>query len=210
MVIEKTYTFSQSSSVETAEILKALDDGIEIRDSLKDESGKIISSSEIIVDAFGSGNKVLIAGNGGNAADAIHFTAEFVGKFKLNRPGLPAICLNVNPSTMTAWSNDFGFDTLFERQVEALGKSGDVFIGISTGGGSLEPGLSSNVALAAKKAKEMGMKVIGLVGKTGGALKEISDICIVVKSNDTARIQEAQITLAHIITGLVEDKMFGN
>lgn len=210
MAIEKIYSFAQPSSINRAEILKALDESIDIRNSLKDELDKIIRSSEIIVDAFKSGSKVLIAGNGGNASDAIHFTAEFVGKYnKLDRPGLPAICLNLNPSIITAWTNDYGFDTLYERQIEALGKSGDVFIAISTGGGSLEAGLSSNIAFAAKKAKQMGLKVIGLTGKTGGALKELADPCIIVKSNTTARLQEAHITLAHIIIEMVEEKMFG-
>lgn len=210
MITENLSSSIKSSSIYELEIIKALDDSIGIRNSLKGDAEKIVRSSEIIIDAFKSGNKLLIAGNGGNASDAVHLTAEFVGKYKLDRPGLPAICLNLNPSTITAWTNDYGFDTLYERQIQALGIPGDVFIAISTGGGSLTPGLSSNIALAAKKAREMGLKVIGLTGKTGGALKELADPCIIVKSDVTARLQEAHITLAHIIVDLVERKMFGD
>lgn len=197
-------------NAENQKIFAALDESIEIRNSLKNEADKIQRAAQVISDAFVAGGKVLIAGNGGNASDAIHFAAEFTGKYnKMERVGLPAICLNTNPAMMTAWTNDYSFDTLYERQVQALGKPGDVFIAISTGGGSLEPGLSSNVALAAKYALGMGMKVVALVGKTGGALKDLADPCIIVKSNSTARIQEAQITLVHMITELVEEKMFG-
>lgn len=158
-----------------------------------------------------AGNKILTVGNGGAAADAEHFTAELVGVYnnKNKRPGLPAICLNLNTSMITAWVNDFGFESLYERQVEAFGKRGDVLVAISSGGGSLKPGYSSNIALAAKKAKETGLKVIGLTGKTGGALKDIADPCIIVKSQVTARIQEAHMTLLHIITEMVDEKILG-
>lgn len=193
-------------------ILQALNDSIIIQGSLQGDIKKIIRSVEIIVDALTAGNKILTVGNGGAAADAEHFTAELVGVYnnKNKRPGLPAICLNSNASTITAWTNDFGFDSLYERQVQAFGKPGDVLIALSTGGGSLEPGLSSNIALAAKKAKETGLKVIGLTGKTGGALKDIADPCIIVKSQTTARIQEAHMTLLHIIAEMVDEKLFGH
>lgn len=193
-------------------ILNSLSDSVAVQDSLKDEVDNIIRSVEIIVDAFVAGNKLLVVGNGGAAADAEHFVAEFVGTYnnKNKRPGLPAICLNLNAATITAWVNDFGFESLYERQLEALGKPGDVLVAISSGGGSLKPGYSTNIALAAKKAKDMGLKVIGLTGKTGGALKDIADPCIIVKSQTTSRIQEAHMSLLHIITELIEEKMFGD
>lgn len=193
-------------------IIQSLEESVNVQKSLNGDINKVIRSVEIIVEALTAGNKLLVVGNGGAAADAEHFTAEFVGVYnnKLKRPGLPAICLNENTSMITAWINDFGFDTLYERQVQAFGKPGDVLLALSTGGGSLKPGYSSNIALAAKRAKEMGLKIIGLSGKTGGALKDIADPCFVVKSQVTARIQEAHMTIAHIIIEMVDERMFGD
>ena len=189
-------------------VIQSIEEGVSARIDLKKDVDKIIRASEIIVEAFRSGSKILAAGNGGSAADAQHFTAEFEGKYCLERPGLPAICLNTNASTLTAWANDFNFDTVFERQIEAHGKPGDVLVAISTGGGSFAEGYSRNIALAAKKAKESGLKVIGLAGKTGGVLKDMADVSIVVNSENTARIQECHITELHILTELVERIMF--
>ncbi len=191
-------------------IHKALEESVAVHQSLTGEVATIIRTSEVIAHAFQAGNKVLTVGNGGAASDAQHLAAEFVATFQMGkRPALPALCLNGNASTTTAWTNDFSFDSLYERQIEAFGKKGDVLIALSSGGGSLKPGQSSNIAFAAKKAKDMGLIVIGLSGKTGGALKEIADISIVVRSQSTARIQEAHITLFHLIIGAVEEKMFG-
>lgn len=190
-------------------ILHALEESGVVSRSLAEDAEKIARASEIIASAFAAGNKLLTVGNGGAASDAAHLAAEFVATYKMKRRGLPAICLNSNASTTTAWTNDFSFETLYEREVEAFGKAGDVLVALSSGGGSLEPGLSSNIALAAKKAKEMGLGVIGLSGKTGGALKEIADPCIVVKSQVTARIQEAHMMLFHIIIELVDERLFG-
>lgn len=191
-------------------ILQALEEGSRIQHSLQSEADTIIRASDILIKAFKSGRKLLIVGNGGAASDAQHIAAEFVATYKRERPGLPVICLNSNVSTITAWTNDFSFDSLYERQVEAFGKPGDVLIALSSGGGSLEPGRSSNIAFAARKAKELGLTVIGLTGKTGGALKSIADPCIIVSSQVTARIQEAHLTICHIITELVDERMFGN
>lgn len=191
-------------------IIKALEESVAVHRSLLDEAENIIRASSIIARAFRAGNKILTVGNGGAASDAQHLAAEFVATFQMGkRPALPALCLNGNASTTTAWTNDFSFDSLYERQVEAFGKKGDVLLALSSGGGSLTPGQSANIAFAAKKAKEMGLIVIGLTGKTGGALKEIADLSLVVKSSSTARIQEAHITLFHLIIGLVEEQMFG-
>lgn len=189
-------------------IAQALAESAALQISLTGEADKLVRAAEIIIGAFKAGNKILAVGNGGAASDAQHFTAEFVATFKGARPALPAICLNSNVSTITAWTNDFTFDTLYERQVEAFGKKGDVLIALSSGGGSLEPGRSVNIAFAARKAKEMGLHVIGLTGKTGGALKDFADPCFIVKSDVTARIQEAHMTLFHIITELVDDHLF--
>lgn len=144
------------------------------------------------------GKKILIAGNGGSASDAQHFAAEIVGRFKLERRGYPAIALNTDCSVMTAWSNDYSFDTVYARQVEALGDKGDIFIGISTSGNS------KNIIEAINKAKETGMISICLLGKDGGRLKELCDMSLIVPSENTARVQEVHILIIHIICSEVE------
>jgi D-sedoheptulose 7-phosphate isomerase len=156
---------------------------------------------EIIKNALKNGNKILICGNGGSAADAQHFAAEIVGRFKLERRGFPAIALTTDTSILTAIGNDYGFDKIFERQVEALGEEGDVLVGISTSGNS------KNVINAVNKAKEMGIYTVGLLGKTGGSLKDIVDLALTVDSNNTARIQECHLTIYHIICEEVEKEL---
>ncbi|WP_457612492.1 D-sedoheptulose 7-phosphate isomerase [Methanocaldococcus sp.] len=156
---------------------------------------------EIIVKELKNGNKVLICGNGGSAADAQHFAAEIVGRFKLERKGFPAIALTTDTSILTAIGNDYGFDKIFERQVEALGKKGDILVSISTSGNS------ENVIRAVNKAKEIGIFTIGLLGKGGGKLKDIVDLALIVPSNDTARIQECHLTIYHVICEEVEKRM---
>ena len=153
---------------------------------------------EIIKNCLIDGNKILICGNGGSAADAQHFAAEIVGRFKLERKGFPAIALTTDTSILTAIGNDYGFDKIFERQVEALGKEGDILIGISTSGSS------ENVINAVNKAKEMGIHTVGLLGKDGGKLKNIVDFALTVDSNNTARIQECHLTIYHVICEEVE------
>lgn len=190
-------------------ILQSLADHRAVHESLQQECGAIERTADLLVEAFQNGRKLLVVGNGGAASDAAHLAAELVATFTFKRRGLPAVCLSSNASTITAWTNDFSFDTLYERQVEAFGKPGDVFLALSSGGGSLTPGQSANIALAAKKAKEMGLIVIGLTGKTGGALKAIANPCIIVASQVTARIQEAHMTLFHILIDLIDEKMFG-
>ena len=160
-------------------------------------------SIEIIENALKNGNKLLICGNGGSAADAQHFAAEIVGRFKLERDGLPAIALTTDTSILTAIGNDYGFDKIFERQVEALGKEGDVLVGISTSGNS------ENVIKAVNKAKVMGIYTIGLLGKDGGKLKDIVDLALIVPSKDTARIQECHLTIYHVICEEVAKKLMG-
>jgi D-sedoheptulose 7-phosphate isomerase len=165
---------------------------------------KVMQAAEMINRSFQAGHKLLAAGNGGSAADAQHFTCEFEGKFRTDRPGYPALCLCTSASFLTAWSNDYSFDSVFVRQVEAHGTPGDVFVGISTSGGTPD-GCSRNVGLAAARASELGLATIGLAGKGGGMLGEIADVCIVVESNTTARVQEAHGILLHLIVEAFEE-----
>ena len=168
---------------------------------IEENEEKLKKAVNIIYNALKNGNKILICGNGGSAADSQHFAAEVVGRFKLERKGLPAIALTTDTSILTAIGNDYGFDKIFERQVEALGKEGDVLVGISTSGNS------ENVIKAVNKAKEMGIYTIGLLGKDGGKLKDIVDLALIVPSNDTARIQECHLTIYHVICEEVERKL---
>lgn len=158
--------------------------------------------SEIIVSSFERGHKVILFGNGGSAADAQHIAAEFVGRFAFDRPALPALALSVNTSCVTAIGNDYGFDLIFARQIEALGCPGDVAIGISTSGNS------HNIIEAGLRAKNLGLHTVGLTGCTGGKLKDAVDYCICVPSNETPRLQECHILIGHIISELVEETIF--
>ncbi len=158
----------------------------------------IISSVSTIIAALNAGNKLLIMGNGGSAADAQHFAAEFVGRFLRERRALPAIALTTDTSLLTAVGNDFGFDQIFKRQVEALAQPGDVVIGISTSGHS------ANVALAMSTAQQLGCKTIGMLGRDGGVIAPLSDIQLTVPVQETPHIQEAHITMIHLICDLVE------
>jgi D-sedoheptulose 7-phosphate isomerase len=157
---------------------------------------------ERLVDTFDKGNKVLLFGNGGSAADAQHIAAEFVGRFGFDRPALPALALSVNTSCVTAIGNDYGFDLVFSRQIEALARRGDVAVGISTGGNS------SNVLNALSVAGKLGLCTLALTGCTGGKLKNAVDYCICAPSNETPRIQECHILIGHIIAELVEEAIF--
>lgn len=183
-------------------IINRLDETTEVLSKIKKEQTELINEvAKIITAGFKSGNKLLICGNGGSAADAQHIVAEFVGRFyRDDRPALPAISLNTNTSIITAIGNDFGYNITFVRQVEALGQKDDVLIAISTSGNS------ANAVEAAEKAKEKEMKVISFTGESGGKLAEISDITIKVPSKNTPIIQNAHISVLHIICELVENK----
>lgn len=145
-----------------------------------------------------NGNKIMIAGNGGSAADAQHIAAELVGRFTTERRALAAIALTTDTSILTSIGNDYGFNSIFARQIQGLGKSGDVFIAISTSGNS------ANIMEAVKEAKIQGVKTIGWLGKSGGALKILVDLPIVIDSNDTARIQEMHILIGHILCEYID------
>ena len=166
-------------------------------------AGKIAAVVDLIVDALGNGKKLLVMGNGGSAADAQHFAAEIVGRFKMERRGLPAIALTTDSSILTAIGNDYGFEFIFSRQVEALAVEGDVVVGISTSG------TSKNVHAALLLANDAGCRTIALLGKDGGTISGIVDMDLTIPCDDTPRVQEAHITIIHIICDLVEKRLFG-
>ena len=152
----------------------------------------------IINKCFQNGNKLIIAGNGGSASQAQHFAGEIVGRYKKERKAYPAISLTADSTILTAWSNDYNFHTVFSRQIEAFGKKGDVFFGLSTSGNS------NNIIESVKKAKQIGIKTMCLLGKNGGKLKSLADISIIIESQNTPRIQEEHIFIIHIICEEIE------
>lgn len=155
-----------------------------------------------IVNCYKKNKKLIIFGNGGSAADAQHFVAELVGRFKKERKPLKAISLTTNTSTITALANDYGYDVSFSRQLEAFAEEGDVVVGLSTSGNSI------NVLKAIELAKSLGCITVGLTGEKGGKLREMVDYCISVPTNDTPRIQELHVMIIHIICDLVEQELF--
>jgi len=164
-------------------------------------SGEIFEAAQTIRDRLASGGKLLLMGNGGSAADSQHIAAELVGRFKKERAAIPAIALTVDSSSLTALGNDYGFEAIFSRQIEALATAKDAVMGISTSGNS------QNVIRALNLARNMGAATIGLMGHGGGKMKDCVDICIVVPSDDTARIQEVHITIGHIICEIIEQDL---
>lgn len=185
------------------EISSYFKESIEVKQKLiKQQSDKIEAAANYFIDAYKSGKKVIAFGNGGSAADAQHLVAELVGRYKLERVGLPAIALTTDSSILTAIANDYGYDKVFERQIEANATPGDVILGISTSGNS------PNVLLAIEKAKSLNAITIGLTGNDGGKLNEICDLCIVVPSNNTPRIQESHIAIIHTLCELLEKEFF--
>ena len=169
--------------------------------NLQSNIEKIIGLS---IKAFKDDKKILFCGNGGSASDAQHISAELSGRFYTNRPPLYAEALHVNSSYMTAVANDFGYDETYARMLEACGRKGDILVGISTSGNSL------NVVKALKKANELGLTTIGFTGSGGGEMNSICDIMIKVPSDDTPRIQVVHILVGHIICQLIEEEMFPN
>lgn len=157
---------------------------------------------DIAIETYSRGNKILIAGNGGSAADAQHIAGELVSRFYFDRPALPALALSTDTSILTAIGNDYGYENLFLRQIQANGKSGDIFVAISTSGNSL------NIINGLKICKNLGITTVGLTGKTGGRMIGLCDYCIQVPSDETPRIQEAHILIGHIICAVVEKVIF--
>lgn len=185
------------------EIVRRLKESAQVKNALaKSHVGEIEQAVKTIVAAYKKGGKIVLLGNGGSAADAQHLAGELMGRFKIERQALPAIALTTNTSILTALANDYGYDTVFSRQVEALVDERDVVIGISTSG------TSPNVVKALEAARAKGAATIALTGGRGG-LKQVADLVLAVPSEDTPRIQEAHITIGHIICELVEKEMSG-
>ncbi len=169
----------------------------------RDMAAAIAAMAGMIAESLQNGGKLLVMGNGGSAADSQHFAAEIVGRFKMERRALPALALSTDTSILTAIGNDYGFDAIFSRQVEALAAAGDVAVGLSTSGNS------PNVLKALSLARGRGCRTIGLLGRDGGSIKDVCDLPLVVPTMDTPRIQEAHITIIHIVCDLVEKNLFG-
>ncbi len=168
----------------------------------KELAQQIEKAAKLVISALKNNKKILLAGNGGSASQASHIAAEFVGRYKIERKGMPAISLASDLSAITAIGNDYGFDRVFERQIEALGNESDVLIALSTSGNS------QNLVKAVEKAKKMNIHVISLLGKGGGKMKNISDVEIIVPSDNVPRIQEAHLMILHIICELVDKELF--
>jgi D-sedoheptulose 7-phosphate isomerase len=169
----------------------------------RENADKIVEVVQLIAQAFREGRKVILFGNGGSAMDASHIAAEFVNRFLMERPPLPAIALNTDTAVLTSISNDYDYSQIFSKQLAALGHEGDVVIGISTSGNS------PNVLKAMDVAKKNGMRTVVLTGGTGGKLANIADITFIVPTKTTARVQETHITLGHVICQLVDEELFG-
>jgi D-sedoheptulose 7-phosphate isomerase len=187
-------------------IKQSIEESIELKTKiLSDENllNRIRKTVDICVKSLNRGGKILFCGNGGSAADAQHLAAELSGRFYFDREPLYAEALHVNSSYLTAVANDYSYDEIYSRLVKAMGKEGDVLIGLSTSGNS------GNVVNAFRTAKEQEMVTVCLTGETGGKMKELSDILLNVPSNDTPRIQESHILIGHIICELIETKIFG-
>jgi len=184
-------------------IIRSIEESIAVSELLKSEAGKIATAIEIIIESIKSHGKLILFGNGGSAADAQHIAAEFTGKYLLERSPLPAIALTVNTSAITAIGNDYGFDHVFQRQINALCNSTDVSVAISTSGNS------RNVILGAEAARIKGARTVALTGRSGGSLARLADVAIKVPSESTPRVQESHLLIGHIISEIVE-KMFAH
>jgi D-sedoheptulose 7-phosphate isomerase len=165
---------------------------------------EIFTVGNLMIDTYRAGNKTLLAGNGGSAADAQHICAEFVSRFYFDRPALPSLALTTDTSILTAIGNDYGYEKLFQRQLQANGKPGDVFIAISTSGNS------PNILAALEVCKELGITAIGLAGETGGKMAALCDHCLKMPSKSTPRIQECHILIGHILCSMVEEALFAD
>lgn len=186
-------------------IQKEIQASVELKERVKNElAEKIVEVAEVLAECIHKGGKILLCGNGGSAADAQHFAGELVVRLTSDytRTAIPAITLSSDSFILTACANDFGFEQVFSRQVEALGKPEDVLVCISTSGNS------PNLIKAAQKAKEKKMKTVGLLGKDGGELKKFTDLSLIVPSHATPRIQETHICICHILCELIEKELF--
>lgn len=194
---------THSISIEEELVRQRIETSITVKRTLLQQASQLSQVAEVLIKAYQAGRKIFLFGNGGSAADAQHIAAELVGKYYLDRKPLPAAALTVNTSSLTAIANDYAFDQIFARQIEAMGNAGDIAIGISTSGNS------PNIIEGVRTAKRCGMITVGLTGADGGRLKGEVDYCICVPSKDTPRIQEAHILIGHIWCELVEQVIFG-
>ena len=184
------------------EIKAMIHESIKTKELVQDLAPQIEKAANLIIAALKNHKKILMAGNGGSASQAAHIAAEFVGRYKIERKSLPAIALTTDMSIITALSNDYSYEIVFERQLEALANAGDVFIALSTSGNS------KNLIKAVETAKKLKVHAIGLLGNNGGKMKNTSDVEIIVSSDNTPRIQEAHLMILHIICELIENKLF--
>ncbi len=182
------------------DIRQILRESVEVKQKLVASVPLIQQIADRLIGVLQSGQKIMVCGNGGSAADAQHMVAELVGRFTMERRAFPAVALTANSSTLTAWSNDYSYETVFARQVEALAQAGDALIGISTSGNS------PNILRAIEAAKSRKVYTIGLTGE-GGRLAGLVELCLCVPSRSTPRIQEAHITVIHILCALIEEKL---
>lgn len=194
-----TVAGKEPSSVAVAVAADSLAEHLDVALALEALRNDIARAGEMAAEVLLAGNKLLFCGNGGSAADAQHLAAEFTGRFLKERRPLPALALHTNTSGLTAIGNDYGFDRVFARQVEAFGRPGDLLIGLSTSGNS------ANVLRAAEVAQRASLKVLGFTGQAGGALAEVSDLCLQAPSASTPRIQEMHILMGHIVCQIAED-----
>jgi len=190
-----TQELIRSRLAESARLKEAMSQDAEL-------TATVAAIADVIVEAYRAGRKLLLCGNGGSAADSQHLAAELVGRFYMNRAPLAAEALTVNTSTITAVGNDFSFDDVFARQIQALGRPGDVAIGMSTSGNA------ENVRRALSTAKSLGLVTVAFTGASGGKLRDAVDYCLQIPSDDTARIQEGHITVGHIMCELIERAVF--
>lgn len=184
-------------------VVKLFKESCQVKEAfINDNLGKLVNAIEVLTAALKAGNKIMIFGNGGSAADAQHIAAEFVNRFIIERPPLPAIALTTDTSVITSIGNDYDFSEIFAKQIRALGQQGDVAWGLSTSGNS------QNVLKGLELAKKMGLITLAFTGKDGGAIAQMADLSLNVSSNSTARIQETHITAGHAICELVDIKLF--
>jgi D-sedoheptulose 7-phosphate isomerase len=181
---------------ESSDLLNLVKSDIELQRALED-------SCKLCIEAYKKNSKILIAGNGGSAADAQHFAGELVSRFNFDRPPLSALALSTDTSILTAIGNDYGFKEIFARQILANGRSGDVFFAISTSGNS------ENILQAIEVCRTLDIKVVGLTGISGGKMKDMCDLCMMIPSTSVPRIQECHLIIEHIICAVIEDSLFG-
>lgn len=197
--MEDTVPKSENSTAARALVARSLQDHLEsLKTLLETQLDQILDTGELICRTLTAGNKILICGNGGSAADAQHIAAELVGRYERERQSWPAIALTTDTSALTALSNDYGYEQVFARQVEGLARKGDLLIAISTSGNS------PSILRAVEKAKEIGCVTLGLGGSAGGKLVELCDQSLIVSSSRTSRVQEAHITIAHLWCEMVD------